>query len=316
MLLKSLSLAKYPQYYDTAKRMASIDSFGLIDFFSIANLATLFFCAVDFAFCFTRWDACYTEDIIILILITAATAAVLDFPMMGAGKAIRKMQCGLIGKRECIQIVVLAVLAFLLAFGFSMWFSYATKDLVFSTLSSGVNVIGVGADAFASSTSENQAIEAAAWFSAVLPACTSLASLLVTLFAYDPVKERRKKITRACNLAKEHLRHINQSIAEAEALGSRTEIEIAKVKEKYGNMVENTMLLKEIRCQAFRQALMEGLHNNDDINRVIDNAVQHSNDEDFSVLPLSYVEDVIKKEKDTSGKLAEPSTGNIVPVSA
>ncbi len=286
----------YSKYLNRTKRMDSIDSFYWKDLFTIANIATLCFCLMDAAFMYTKWHAAYTESTIILILITAATAAVLDLPMMIAGKAIRKMQKNLLDKGAGILTVILSITAFLIAFGFSVWFAYTTKDMVFESIGSNMTITGAGAGAFVPAVDDTSVIVSAALFSAALPLGTSLASLVVTLFTYDPVKERLAKIRRARIMAEEHLRHINQGITEAETLGSRIDLIVADANAKYETMVENVWLLRDIRRQAYRQALMDISPDNDDINHIIDNAETLSFNEDFTTEPVRFISDIIEKE--------------------
>ncbi len=304
----------YPKYLNRSKRMDSVKGFHWKEFFTIANMATLAFCIVDFAFMFTKWNAAYTASVFILILITAATATVLDLPMMIAGKAIKKMQRGLLDKQAGIITVSLSVTAFLIAFGFSVWFAIETKELVFSSLSSNMTITGAGADIYVPAVDDSGAILSAAWLSAVLPFASSLASLVVTLFTYDPVEEKLAKIRRARFKAEEHLRHIEQGIAEAETLGSRIDIAMAAAQAKYAEMVERVWIMRDIRRQAYRQALMDNSPDNDNINHIIDNSYEISVSRDFDTEPVTHISDILEKEPADvkPANPTEPASGTVV----
>ncbi len=285
--------SSYSRYNTPSKRDESLNSFYWKELLGIGCIATLIFCAMDFAFMYSKWHAAYTESTIILFLITAATAAVLDLPMMIAAMTIRRMQHGFLEKSAGVPIVILSFVAFLTAFAFNVWFSYTTKDIVFSSLGSNMTITGVGAALPSTSADDSDMILSAAMFSAMLPFGTSIASFVITLFTYDPRKMMLMKIRRARIKALDHKRHLEQSISEAQLLAGRISGSyIAYNNALMQSMIATVMTQREIRRQAFRQALMEIVGDNNAINRIIDNAEQINAQTDFPEEPYNLVPDM------------------------
>ena len=261
---------KINSYKTRDERMKAITGFSLSEFFSLANLATLAFVIVDFAVLFSRWETVQTESWYMVALIAISSAMILDIPMMLAGKAIVEFQCKLREKSSMLLIVILSVTAFALVFGFSIWFSYVTRNATFQDAESSM-VINSMADLAATESKDSLSVLVAALFSGVLPFGTSVASLVITLMTYKPIEVARKKILKSKTMAQNHRLHLRQGIAEHEALIDDGERELARQVKLFTQFKERVKAQELVRKQAYREALEE-VCSPDDVNRIIESA--------------------------------------------
>lgn len=260
------------KYKTREKRIKSIDGFSLKDLFSIANIATLLFVALDFAVLYSRWETVQTESWYFVALIALSSAAILDVPMMLAGKKIVEYQNKLTSKGSMIVVVSLSAIAFLLVFGFSIWFSYVTRNVTFqdaevSTLTNNMATLNQ------SESGNSTSVLVAALFSGVLPLGTSIASLVIALMTHHPIDEKLKKITVARILAEEHLVHIRQGIAQSNAYIEHGNELLARETDLYHQFVDSVYAQQLIREQAYREALEERC-TPDEINHIIETAAE------------------------------------------
>ena len=194
--MTNLNPIKISNYKTREERIKSIDSFSWSDLFSLANLANILFVALDFAVLFSRWETVQTESWYMVALIAVSSAVILDVPMMLAGKTIVEYQHKLKSKSNMILVVSLAVVAFMIVFAFSIWFSYVTRNATFQDAEASM-LINNMATLTESEKEESMSVLVASLFSGVLPLGTSIASLVIALITHKPIEEKRKKISRA-----------------------------------------------------------------------------------------------------------------------
>lgn len=268
--MTNLNPIKISNYKTREERIKSIDSFAWRDLFSLANLATILFVALDFAVLFSRWETVQTESWYMVALIAVSSAVILDVPMMLAGKAIVEHQHKLKSKGNMILVVSLAVVAFTLVFVFSIWFSYVTRNATFQDAEASM-LINNMATLTESESGESMSVLAASLFSGVLPLGTSIASLVIALITHKPIEEKRKKISRAKVMAEEHLLHLRQGIAESQAHIEHGKSLLAREEDLYNQFVASVYAQELVRKNAYREALEEKC-SLDDINHIIESA--------------------------------------------
>ena len=214
-----------------------------------------------------------------------------------------------------IFVVVSSVFAFLLVFGFSVWFGYETRTLFFRLADSSAltnNVGGAGSETVSDAATaaadavKNRVILAAASFSNILPFGTSIASFVFTLITYDPKKERQKRIKKAKSWAEDNLSHVRQAIAEARRAGELEDL-IACEKDAYKQFVGSVKAQDLCRKQAFRDALSERSQEDFDVISIIEfreslREISVSDD------PCSteYAERIVPARTDTPPALPKP----------
>lgn len=268
--MTNLNPIKISNYKTREERIKLIDSFSWRDLFSMANLATILFVVLDFVVLFSRWDTVQTESWYMVALLAVSSAVILDVPMMIAGKAIVEYQHKLKSKGNMLLVVILAVAAFALVFGFSIWFSYVTRNGTFQDAEASMMINNMATPA-QSESGESESVLAASLFSGVLPLGTSIASLVIALFTYKPIEEKRKKIFRARVMAQEHLLHLRQGIAESQAYIERDKKLLAREKDLYDQFVASVYAQELVRKNAYKEALEEKC-SLDDVNHIIESA--------------------------------------------
>ncbi len=261
---------KISDYKTREKRTRSIDGFSVRGLFSLANVATALFVLLDFAVLYSRWETVQTESWYMVALIAVSSAVILDVPMMLAGKAIVDCQYNLKSKSNTALVVSLSVVAFLLVFGFSMWFSVVTKNATFQDAEAS-NIVNNMAAMNVAEEGDSYSVLVAALFSGILPLGTSIASLVIALITYKPIEEKLKRINKAKVLAEEHLLHLRQGIAESQTFIKRGEDLLAREEDLYNQFVESVYAQELIRKQAYREALEEKC-SLDDVNHIIESA--------------------------------------------
>lgn len=266
--MTNLNPIKISNYKTREKRIKSIDSFSWRDLFTLANLATILFVALDFAVLFSRWETVQTESWYTVALIAVSSAVILDVPMMLAGKTIVEYQHKLKSKDNMILVVTLAAAAFTLVFAFSIWFSYVTRNATFQDAEKTTLINNM---ATLTDSGESMSVLAASLFSGVLPLGTSIASLVIALITHKPIKEKRKKISRAKVMAEEHLLHLRQGIAESKAHIEHSKSLLAREEDLYNQFVASVYAQELIRKNAYREALEEKC-SLDDVNHIIESA--------------------------------------------
>lgn len=270
-------------YKTREKRIKSIEGFSCKDLFTIANIATVLFVALDFAVLYSRWETVQTESWYFVALIALSSAVILDVPMMLAGKKIVEYQNSLKSKGSMIVVVSLSVIAFLLVFGFSIWFSYVTRNATFQDAEAST-LINNMATLNQSESGESASVLVAALFSGVLPLGTSIASLVIALMTYKPIDEKLKKITAARVRAEEHLIHIRQGIAQSNAYIEHGNELLARETDLYHQFVDSVYAQELIRKQAYREALEEKC-SPDEINHIIETAAEANAKSPFNDAP-------------------------------
>lgn len=268
--MTNLNPIKISNYKTREERIKLIDSFSWRDLFSMANLATILFVVLDFVVLFSRWDTVQTESWYMVALLAVSSAVILDVPMMLAGKAIVDYQHKLKSKGNMLLVVILAVAAFALVFGFSIWFSYVTRNETFQDAEASMMINNMATPA-QSESGERESVLAASLFSGVLPLGTSIASLVIALFTYKPIEEKRKKIFRARVMAQEHLLHLRQGIAESQAYIERDKKLLAREKDLYDQFVASVYAQELVRKNAYKEALEEKC-SLDEVNHIIESA--------------------------------------------
>ncbi len=265
-----LNPIKISNYQTREARIKSIDGFSWRDLFSLANVATILFVALDFAVLFSRWETVQTESWYLVALIAVSSAVILDVPMMLAGKALVEYQQKLKSKSSMIFVVSLAVAAFVLVFCFSIWFSYETRNATFQDAEDSM-LINNMATLAEGERGGSKSVLVAALFSGVLPLGTSIASLVIALLTYKPKDEKRKKILRAKVMAEEHLLHLRQGIAESAAYIEHCKHLLAREEDLYRQFIESVYAQEMLRKNAYREALEEKC-SLDDVNHIIESA--------------------------------------------
>lgn len=268
-----------PNYKTREKRIKSINDFSLKDLFTIANVATLLFVALDFAVLYSRWETVQTESWYFVALIALSSAVILDVPMMLAGRKIVEYQNNLKSKSSMIAVVSLSAVAFLLVFGFSIWFSYVTRNATFQDAEASTLINNMAA-LNQSESGNSISVLVAALFSGVLPLGTSIASLVIAVMTGDPTKQKRKKITAARVRAEEHLIHIRQGIAQSNAYIEHGNELLARETDLYHQFVDSVYAQEQVRKQAYREALEEKC-TPDEINHIIESAAKVNSEMPF-----------------------------------
>lgn len=289
-----IAIADYKTRED---RIKSIDRFSFKELFTIANIATLLFVALDFAVLYSRWETVQTESWYFVALIALSSAVILDVPMMLAGKKLVEYQNNLKSRNSMIIVVSLSTAAFLLVFGFSIWFSYVTRNATFQDAEAST-LINNMATLNQSESGDSTSVLVAALFSGVLPLGTSIASLVIALMTYKPIEEKLQKITAARIRAEEHLIHIRQGIAESNAYIEHGNELLARETDLYNQFTDSVYAQENIRKQAYREALEERC-SPDEINDIIETAAKVNADSPFDDTPdiktAKYVTDYISR---------------------
>lgn len=287
-----IAIADYKTRED---RIKSIDRFSFKELFTISNIATLLFVALDFAVLYSRWETVQTESWYFVALIALSSAVILDVPMMLAGKKLVEYQNNLKSRNSMIIVVSLSTAAFLLVFGFSIWFSYVTRNATFQDAEAST-LINNMATLNQSESGDSISVLVAALFSGVLPLGTSIASLVIALMTYKPIEEKLQKITAARIRAEEHLIHIRQGIAESNAYIEHGNELLARETDLYNQFTDSVYAQENIRKQAYREALEERC-SPDEINDIIETAAKVNADSPFDDTPdiktAKYVTDYI-----------------------
>lgn len=269
---KSNNPIAIPNYKTREKRMKSIYSFSFQDLFSIANIATLLFVALDFAVLYSRWETVQTESWYFVALIALSSAIILDVPMMLAGKKIVEYKDKLDSKKNMIFVVSLSTIAFLLVFGFSIWFSYVTRNATFQDAETST-LINNMATLNQSESGNSTSVLVAALYSGMLPLGTSIASLVIAIMTFKPIEAKLNKINDAKALAEAHLAHIRDSLQQNNAFINYGDKLLARETKLYHQFVDSVYAQEFVRKQAYREALEEKC-TPDEINHIIETAVE------------------------------------------
>lgn len=310
--MTNLNPIKISNYKTREERIKSINNFAWRDLFSLANVATVLFVALDFAVLFSRWETVQTESWYMVALIAVSSAVILDVPMMLAGKTIVEYQHKLKSKSSMILVVSLAAVAFLLVFSFSIWFSYVTRNATFQDAETSMLVNNM-ATLSENESGESQSVLAAALFSGVLPLGTSIASLVIALITYKPIEEKCKKISKARVMAEEHLLHLRQGIAESQAYIERGKTLLAREEDLYNQFVESVYAQELVRKNAYREALEEKC-SLDDVNHIIESAKALNESSDFDDGPFLKTSQKVDEGKKLPINIVEQS--ETAPISA
>lgn len=272
-----------PDYRTREARIKSINRFSINDLFTVSNIATLLFVALDFAVLYSRWETVQTESWYFVALIALSSAVILDVPMMLAGKKIVEYQNRLASKTSTVVIVLLSAIAFLLVFVFSIWFSYVTRNATFQDAEASTLINNMAA-LNQSESGNSVSVLVAALYSGVLPLGTSIASLVIALMTTKPNENKLKKITAARVLAEEHLIHIRQGIAENNVFIERGRGLLARENDLYRQFVDSVYAQELIRKQAYREALEEKC-TPDEINHIIETSADVNSNSPFDDNP-------------------------------
>lgn len=249
------------------------------DFLNIGTIATVFFVVADFVPLNIKWTTVQTENWYFMAILAAVSAVILDLPMFLAGKKIREYMDGLISKNKTIPTVVLAAIAFLVAYVPFFIFSIATKDATFEEALPLSSSSDMGFDLAGTATESNPlSVSIAAVFSAVLPLGTSISSLVCGITTYHPAKDRLDKLEEVRLLACEHKSTLVWGKAQ---LSERKNILIQREKDLLENHINEIKAQEQIRIQAYEEALEEAL-DADGILRVTENAFSYIDDSDFT----------------------------------
>lgn len=266
------------------------------DFVNIGSIATAFFILADFVPLYIKWNAVQSDNWYFVALLAAASAFILDIPMLLAGRTISEYNDGLKSKKSMLTIVVSAIAAFLIAYVPFLIFSIVTKDATFEeALPLGASVASFSFEQ-ASAESNPFSVLIAAIFCAVMPLGTSISSLLIGLVTYHPKEERLKRLERVKLLAQEH----KTALAEGQAqVAERKELLKAREQDLFECYKREVYAQEDVRIQAYEEALEEQL-DADGILRVTDNAsklIENSGFTDsFKPLTLEELNDpVIQK---------------------
>lgn len=249
------------------------------DFINIGTIATAFFIIADYIPLNMKWDAAIqSENKFFVAILAAASAFVLDVPMLLAGRALREYIDGLKTKKSMLIIVILAIAGFLIAYVPFLIFSITTKDATFQEalpLEASTNVFS-----FDQSTADSNpfSVLMAAIYCAIIPLGTSLSSLIIGITTYHPVEERLKKLEKVKILAEEHKTAMKEGQAQ---VTERMELIKAREQDLFECFKREVYAQEQIRIQAYEEALEECL-DADGILRVTDNAKDLLDDSGFT----------------------------------
>lgn len=279
------------------------------DILNIGSLATAFFIIADFIPLYIKWNAVQTDNWYFVALLAATSAVILDLPMFLAGKKIKEYQDGLIDRSKMLPTVILAVLAFLIAFVPFFIFSVATKDATFEeALPVGSSIMRF--DSMETTESNPLSVSIAAIFSAVLPLGTSLASLICGIITYTPAKNRLERLEEVRLLACEHKSTLIWGKAQ---LSERKNILIQRDKDLLENHINEIKAQEQIRIQAYEEALENEL-DADGILRVTENAFSYMNNSGFTEACnpkiLEALQDPILEE--SKGMVSTPVKADVI----
>ncbi|MBR4049530.1 MAG: hypothetical protein IKK09_03455 [Clostridia bacterium] len=249
------------------------------DFLNIGMIATVFFIVADFVPLYIKWDAVQTDNWYFVALLAAVSAVILDLPMFLAGKKIKEYQDRLISKSKMIPTVVLAAIAFLVAYIPFFIFSIATKDATFQEALSISSSSTISFDTNGTTVESNPlSVSIAAIFSAVLPLGTSISSLVCGITTYHPAEDKLNRLEEvrllACN-------HRSQLLWGKAQLSDRKKLLISREKDLLESHINETKAQELIRIQAYEEALEEKL-DADGILRVTENAFSYIDESPFT----------------------------------
>lgn len=280
----------------TEDRQKLLNRKTLNDFINIGSIATAFFVLADFVPLYIKWNAVQSDNWYFVALLAAASAFILDIPMLLAGRALREHIDGLKSKKSMLTIVIPAVVAFFIAYVPFLIFSIATKDATFEeALPLGASTASFSFDQ-ATVESNPFSVLMASIYCALTPLGTSLASLIIGLATYHPKQERLKKLEKVKLLAQEHKTALIEGQAQ---VTERTELLKAREQDLFECYKQEVYAQQNIRIQAYQEALEEQL-DADGTLRVTDNAIkliENSSFTDlFKPLTLEELNDSIIKE--------------------
>lgn len=281
------------------------------DIVNIGSIATLFFIVADFVPLYIKWTSVQQDNWYFVALLAAVSAVILDLPMFLGGRVLREYQDGLRTKQSMISIVLPATIAFLIAYIPFLIFSFATKDATFEEALPLGSASAISFDTTLINEASNPfSVSIAAIFSAVLPLGTSIASLVVGLCTYNPVKERLNKLEKVKLLAQEHKTCIVEGMAQ---ITDRMNLLKAREQDLFANFIKEIKAQEQIRIQAYEEALEEAL-DAEGILRVTDNAFQILESSGFSdecpVLTMNELTDPVLEESKGITTLLEKSNSS------
>lgn len=152
-------------------------------------------------------DSVQHESVFTVVVTSVTICIFLDFSMYVAGTVVKRMSSGKPLGGSMIISAVSIVIAFLLfgtVFTLSFKFKYALKDYLFSLDSAGTvdavinNAVKAGSEIINNipniNINEEEIIKISAILSGLLPAFTSLLSLLSVLLLYDPLASEKAAV--------------------------------------------------------------------------------------------------------------------------
>lgn len=308
---------KITNYKTREERLNYISKSSLKELFSPANTATFATIAMDCVLMFARWNTISSPDNwYFIFLIGLASAYVIDMPMLLAGQSIVEYRLGMKNKKSMLTDTILGIVPLAIFVTIYFAFTYVTRDMVFAvaTSSNMTNNAAESAEALtAAAETNNPVIAVAAIFAGLLPLGTSLASLLLTLRTYNPLKVRKEKLETAKAMASAHLLAIRKGQAEAKYLRENNLL-LSREKDLFNESIEEATAQEFRRQTAFKEALYEKCSSADEISHVSEEGTAlistYPYDNEGYKESLSVIEKAVPKPKLGILPLAEEDESN------
>lgn len=179
-----------------------------------------------------------TESIEFVMALAFACALSLDVPLAIAACALKKYNQGLSSKQEKNIIMLLAIAVFVTAFTCNLGFRIYTRDLTFSTKKSSIIVDTQAATEMAESGEDKMAILYAALYCGVIPLLTSISSFLISLWGYNPLGERQKRLEKERIGLQANIHEAEKALAETSTAEQHCHELIAREDDLYDEFVK------------------------------------------------------------------------------
>ncbi len=230
----------------------------LCDIFNVGVLATALFILSDLVSMYTRWSMVLQENKYLLAIFSLVTAICLDLPVYLFGRKIREVVDGLIRVPEVFFSGFLAVTCFVVIYVPFFFFSMATEDALFqepTALDSAVLTMStLLSDAV---ESNHDAVSLAALFSSLIPAATTICSLLCGVLTSTPLEDLLEKNKTVKHAAQEELQLLQ--MYRAKHAENQQEWWIKYNKALCDNATETISAQEQLRIQRSKEALEERL---------------------------------------------------------
>lgn len=260
----------------------------------VSYLALVLFVAIDYVCLRTSWNAVQNNtNKWLTTLIAIGCAVVLDVPMAIAAISAKKYIQRLIGRRECLIVLTLCILAFVVAFGFQVGFRIVTRNNSFSENAATIRDTLSDSSALGNS-GDSSIVWNAALFSAIVPLCTSVVSFVVTFIGYDPLAIRIYRLQNLIIQTDSNLIDLEQALSEVSDIKEHMELLIAHENDKLASHLMQIEAQGDHVKQVVRSRVMKKLSTPEQVAVVQQSGEQLIENQSINKLPSESVSQLSK----------------------